>query len=481
MADNLPEPKSRKESYLAKAAGMDTTIPENPESREEQYLAAIAEGGGGGGGTSDFDQLANRPKYNGTAMTGETNIPEVNNLTAGSGIDITSGVISATNTGLAKVLTSADYNYDSDNDGVNDYVGLWRLEPGIYDLSGLSASEWRADLRNQFSLKGYPYSTAIITRQGTQSTNAVEIYLLFQKYSTMVALGHAGVIVHNEYRGTSYNYTLFNPIPEDNLTSTSTTRPLSANQGKVLKELVDSLAIRGAGAPDTTTVGQVGTLYEDTTNGDLYICTDATNPYVWEAVGGGGITPVQTTGTSTTDVMSQNATTSMIYASPADKKHIQIGENAKAQGSDDSISIGVGSTTIADYSMALGRGAGVASTGRCAVAIGQTASASGPYSVALGAEARAGNVRGVVAIGVLTANGYNSSNYRLLTGLYDGQSAHDAATVGQITPTTDSSVPTSSTAGRLGEIRIDTTDNSAYMCVVSDNVTPTYEWKKITA
>ena len=49
MTTELPEPKSRKESYLAKAAGMDTTIPEKPESREEQYLEAIAEGGGGGG------------------------------------------------------------------------------------------------------------------------------------------------------------------------------------------------------------------------------------------------------------------------------------------------------------------------------------------------------------------------------------------------------------------------------------------------
>lgn len=76
MADELPEPKSRKESYLAKAAGMDVTIPEKPESRLEQYLDAIAEGGGGGGGgTSDFNDLNNRPKYNGTAMTGETDIP----------------------------------------------------------------------------------------------------------------------------------------------------------------------------------------------------------------------------------------------------------------------------------------------------------------------------------------------------------------------------------------------------------------------
>nr|AIF26683.1 hypothetical protein [uncultured bacterium fosmid pJB83B9] len=36
---------------------------------------------GGGGGTSDFDILTNRPKYNGSAMTHETNIPEVKTAT----------------------------------------------------------------------------------------------------------------------------------------------------------------------------------------------------------------------------------------------------------------------------------------------------------------------------------------------------------------------------------------------------------------
>lgn len=41
MAD-LPEPKSRKECYLAKAAGMDVAVPAEPKSRIEQYLALIA-------------------------------------------------------------------------------------------------------------------------------------------------------------------------------------------------------------------------------------------------------------------------------------------------------------------------------------------------------------------------------------------------------------------------------------------------------
>lgn len=61
--------------------------------------------GGGGGGTSDFDALTNRPKYNGSTITSETNIPEVKTatwdakqdaLTAGTGISITNGVISCT-------------------------------------------------------------------------------------------------------------------------------------------------------------------------------------------------------------------------------------------------------------------------------------------------------------------------------------------------------------------------------------------------
>lgn len=45
---NLPEPITRKEKYLAKAAGMEVIdLPEEPLTREEKYLAVIAEGGGG--------------------------------------------------------------------------------------------------------------------------------------------------------------------------------------------------------------------------------------------------------------------------------------------------------------------------------------------------------------------------------------------------------------------------------------------------
>ena len=76
-------------------------------------------------------------------------------------------------------------------------------------------------------------------------------------------------------------------------------------------ENVNDYVIKGAGAPTTSTVGTVGKLYEDTTNGDLYQCTAVSgSTYTWEEVGGGsGVNVVQTTGQSTTDVMSQKAIT----------------------------------------------------------------------------------------------------------------------------------------------------------------------------
>lgn len=106
MADNLPDPESRVESYLAKAAGEDVTIPEKPLSRLEQYLDAIAEGGGGGG-TSDFDQLSNRPKYNGTAMTGETNIPASPTVVQDIGTSTTDVMSQDATTGLVYAKTTS--------------------------------------------------------------------------------------------------------------------------------------------------------------------------------------------------------------------------------------------------------------------------------------------------------------------------------------------------------------------------------------
>lgn len=108
-------PESRKEAFLAKAAGESVETP-TPESREEYFLNKIAEGGGGG--TSDFDSLTNRPKYNNATMTKDTNIPEVID-TAFTGTDGTS----AGTTGLVPAPATTDAGKFLKADGTWDTAG----------------------------------------------------------------------------------------------------------------------------------------------------------------------------------------------------------------------------------------------------------------------------------------------------------------------------------------------------------------------
>lgn len=56
---NVPEPKTREELYLAKAAGNSVDTP-TPETRLEMYLDAISQGGGGGGELS-ADLIVSNP------------------------------------------------------------------------------------------------------------------------------------------------------------------------------------------------------------------------------------------------------------------------------------------------------------------------------------------------------------------------------------------------------------------------------------
>lgn len=171
--------------------------------------------------------------------------------------------------------------------------------------------------------------------------------------------------------------------------------------------------------------------------------------------GGGGPTVVQTTGTSTEDVMSQNATSKMIQKYPSNNRDICIGPNADIESSSNSYPVAVGSyaratghssvaiggapnnnniKTTADASSAIAI-KGYAH-GQASIAIGGDgalrSSATGKGSIALGAGSSA-TAQGQVDIGTSSTNfGYNSSNYRLLTGLYDPQSDHDAATKGYV-------------------------------------------------
>lgn len=407
--------------------------------------------------TTDGDKYLKGDGTWGTVQAGSS-------YTAGDGINISAqDVISATNTGKARVLTTADYNWPTT--GTKTAVAPYLLEPGLY-FAGSNVSL-------QIGGTGLSGGTFLVGANG----GSIKKVLLFGStdgsISSMTLTGFnldsSGRVISKEF--------IINI--EDSLTSSRADFALSAKQGKVLKDLIDSLAIRGAGAPTTTTAGQVGTLYEDTTNGKLYICTDATNPYVWEEVGAGGgsgPTVVQTTGTSTTDVMSQNAVTSMVFADPSTKARVKIGAGASISNSG---SLAIGNNAVANNYGSAAIGAGTASA-YYTVSLFTQKNIDKPGSIGLGQGAKVTR-NGEMNIGDSTGYyAHKGSNYRILSGLYDPEEAHDAATKGYVDPTTDSSAPTTATVGRLGQIQIDTTNNDAYMCVAADDVTPAYTWKKIT-
>lgn len=125
---SLPnEPITRKEQYLAKAAGQDVEIPAKPITREEEYLEAIAKKPGGGGGTSDYEQLDNLPQINNTTLTGNKSASDLGLVAAeeGKGLsennytdadkEIVGGVTGAL-AGKQGALTKGDYiNIDGNN------------------------------------------------------------------------------------------------------------------------------------------------------------------------------------------------------------------------------------------------------------------------------------------------------------------------------------------------------------------------------
>lgn len=221
---------------------------------------------------------------------------------------------------------------------------------------------------------------------------------------------------------------------------------------------------------DGTAVGTAGLVPAPaTTDAGKFLKADGT----WDSAGGGGITPVQTTGTSTTDVMSQDAITKMIFPDIANNpnkiainstfssssglaingdietnryNNIVIGTDPTnpahvgSGGRDNNILIGNNSyTNKGSYNIALGYGAvGTGSINTSSnVAIGYSSNTGGyNHCVALGSEALCTR-SGEVNIGTSGTNGYNSTEYRVIGGVHDGQDAHDAVTVGQVNAVID--------------------------------------------
>lgn len=202
------------------------------------------------------------------------------------------------------------------------------------------------------------------------------------------------------------------------------------------------------------------------------------------ATGGGSVTPVQTTGTSTTDVMSQNATSRLVFA-PLRDTTTYLANDTISIGSDmtwtnaHNISVGAvthqGTSTGDQYSIFISPRGGVSGNSKRGrifigttesgnnkafesqtVSIGTEALASGLGAIALGAFSTA-STKGEMNIGVdsgHTGYGYNNTQYRKISGVHDGIDLHDCATVAQGN-TLGHGAPTTATVGVIGQLYTD--------------------------
>ena len=398
------------------------------------------------------------------------------------------------NVGMARGLTSSDYNAHatqwSDTDPANfDCVALWKLVPGTYYLK----DEIRVYMTTFDSAGGFGNTArGSVVIIGAQNTVV---------YSAPIVLFRSnGAATYYRVNRNTGARELKEPLLgesdiKNNLTTTVTGRVLDASQGKVLKDLIDSLVVQNAGAPTTATVGTVGKLYEDTTNGKLYQCTaiadvSGTTEYTWSEIGSPTI--VQTVGSSETSVMSQKAASKMIFRNPDVKDTIFITDTTSGSGQGVFVGPALRITGGSVRSTVVGPEAKLAS-GDGVIAIGYNAGlprgnyrAGGQGSIALGATAEIPAEKGVVNIGSYGVTwGYQgTSSYRLLTGLYDGQSAHDAATYGQLSTAIlngGTTAPTTATVGAVGTLYsyVDTTGTPTphlMVCTAVTDVSGTTEY-----
>ena len=152
----------------------------------------------------------------------------------GEGLEISeAGVLSATGGsggGAIITLTADDYNYPEDNP---TSVALWLMPSGLYQIStGVSVAV----------SSSYNLSSDEVAFVGNAGSFGLPIYTFFssssatngQEYGTFHSLVGNGIDI-------GY-FVLCKPY--DALDSTSTNAPLTANQGKVLKDLIDALDAR---------------------------------------------------------------------------------------------------------------------------------------------------------------------------------------------------------------------------------------------
>lgn len=290
MADLPDAPLSREEDYLASIAGQNVEVPPCPRSRKEAYLDAID--------TKmdnieeDIENLKNNPDvvdvvntyadlqaYDKTKLTDNDIIRVLNDETHDGGSTyyrystatqtftyigmtkqytnfvgtdgVTAGeaglvpapattdvgkVLKADGTwaipeGGIKTLTSADYNWHYSG-SADDGVSLWDKAPGIY-IAEAGVKVYYGSYYDAFNVSD---CRRVISVSQTNSDQAMITMLGRPMYNRLVSFASKtanGNIASELVSGATY---LKGDDNINNLTSTNTFRPLSANQGKVLND-----------------------------------------------------------------------------------------------------------------------------------------------------------------------------------------------------------------------------------------------------
>lgn len=358
------------------------------------------EGGGGGGGTLDFNQLENRPKYAGERMTGDTDIPDVDAAVAGLQTQIN---------GKQNTLTQTQL------DAVNSGIDTTKVNQIATNTSEITTIEGKiptqASSSNQLADKNFVNSSIATNTayyisdngQPFQSLADLEAYsgtLTNNDYAFVVGTDAQGNTVYDRYK---YNASTQQWAFEYELNNSSfTAAQWAAINSGIASGDVTKLAgladIRSVGSnltldPATGTLSATDTTYTDfvgtdgvdagsaglvpapaTTDAGKFLKADGT----WDSVSAGP-TVVQTTGTSQTDVMSQKATSQMVFQSgyESSQGRIAIGSGANASGASTSYgSIAIGVNSYAGHNTA--------------VTIGKDSVANAQGTVAVGDSARAG-------------------------------------------------------------------------------------------
>lgn len=403
-------------------------------------------------------------------------------------------------------LTRADYNWNfkaNASTDQNDCISIGALPNGIYTIQDpntevLFSNGYQSSLNiynaNKKVLDNPTYYKFLIIKYDDPIDSRFSIvYAInsssimdysFAMYPMFKSTGVAGM--NSTGYPTQYGLTTRGII--NDLTSTSTTRPLSAAQGKVLKDMIDALPT-GGGVKELTAADYNYDSNSDGTNDTVALWLLDPGMYYWDYsfandggitfIAGNGVDPYQNNrlrpysqmvivGEETDNlrtitcfnrapqddavrfhfspivIYSINSSTGALGGASASNQRTMAVGLKDVFGDYDrlTLTIGQGATTSGGYGVAVGTasnagfqtgtaiGYNANATGNYGVALGRTTSANHSFAVALGAGATT-SVAGEVNVGtgaLYPTSGYNGTNYRLITGVHDPVNAHDAAT-----------------------------------------------------